>query len=64
MLEIDRKREITGLERVASYHRGSRQEAGGRQGRGVGGSGEVQKATGKCGRGGKAREVTVHYRFL
>ena len=29
--------------------------------RGAGGAGEVRKAVGKCGRGGKAREVMVHY---
>jgi len=31
-------------------------------GRGVGGPEEVWKAVGKCGRGGKARKVTVHYK--
>jgi len=30
-------------------------------GRGPGGSEEVRKAVGKCGRDGKAQEVTVHY---
>ena len=29
---------------------------------GLGGSGEVRKVVGKCGRGGKAWKVTVHYR--
>ena len=55
----------------ASGSHGSRREAGGRQGRGrkgcgrvgrgAGGPEEVQKAVGKCGRGGKAREVTLRY---
>ena len=33
-------------------------------GRGAGGSGEVREVVGKCGRGGKAREVTVRYNRL
>ena len=52
----------------ASGSHGSCQEAGGRQGRGRKGCGrvgrgpeEVRKAMGKFGRGGKAREVMVHY---
>ena len=53
---------------------GSHQEACGRQGRGrkgcrrvgrgPGGPEEVQKVVGKCGRGGKAWEVTVCYIIL
>ena len=31
-------------------------------GRGAGGPEEVRKVVGKCGRGGKARKVTVHYK--
>jgi len=40
---------------------GSQWKTCGRQGRGAGGSGEVWKAVGKCGRDGKAREVTGCY---
>ena len=40
---------------------GKRWKTCGRQGRGAGGPEEVWKAMGKCGRGGKAREIMVHY---
>ena len=60
---------VEAMEVVGSH--GSRWKVGGRQGRGrkgcrrvgrgAGGPEEVRKAVGKCGRGRKAQEVTVHY---